>query len=164
MAGEFFGIIAMGGAQAAKEGAEPKYHRRQQRRQAQKDQYRKIVLEHPLPLWCQKGRTVAHPPLHCGNSTRELVPTGRFELPHLAALAPQASVSTSSTTSAKALKDPWPAPIARAWRVQPASRCRPGRAPPPAPARWAQGALPAGFPGASAGPPSPPPAAPPPRA
>src|ERR1700758_5301681 len=29
-----------------------------------------------------------------------LVPTGRFELPPLAALAPQASVSTNSTTSA----------------------------------------------------------------
>ena len=29
-----------------------------------------------------------------------MVPTGRFELPHLAALAPQASVSTNSTTSA----------------------------------------------------------------
>src|SRR5579883_2348125 len=32
--------------------------------------------------------------------TAPLVPTGRFELPHLAALAPQASVSTNSTTSA----------------------------------------------------------------
>src|SRR5215472_4459861 len=32
---------------------------------------------------------------------RVLVPTGRFELPHLAALAPQASVSTNSTTSAQ---------------------------------------------------------------
>ena len=29
-----------------------------------------------------------------------MVPTARFELAHLAALAPQASVSTSSTTSA----------------------------------------------------------------
>src|ERR1700722_9401381 len=33
--------------------------------------------------------------------SRVVVPTGRFELPHLAALAPQASVSTSSTTSAQ---------------------------------------------------------------
>src|SRR3984957_9806466 len=40
--------------------------------------------------------------------SRVLVPTGRFELPHLAALAPQASVSTSFTTSAISLKRPRP--------------------------------------------------------
>src|SRR5271154_1180832 len=51
--------------------------------------------------WSKKGRAAL--PLRPRLALQlygTLVPTGRFELPHLAALAPQASVSTSSTTSA----------------------------------------------------------------
>ena len=53
--------------------------------------------------FCRRANASFPPALktrYCSSGLRDLVPTGRFELPHLAALAPQASVSTNSTTSA----------------------------------------------------------------
>src|SRR6478735_5482895 len=54
------------------------------------------------------------------NDSRVLVPTRRFELLHLAALAPQASVSTSSTTSAISYSFTAPAALPAPARACPA--------------------------------------------